>query len=168
MENSLINLIQVVLAGGLAYFSVRYWKKSLNNKFKLDTNQAAYTLFIITQIVACLLIVFFAVDDQILAKLQAFKLFGEGASGLWSFIGVQTIGSVLTYFLMNVLAHLFFNSIHTTENGLHAELESNKWFSIAIYSSAFIGFVIITTSFVLRSALYVWVSKDAGLLPQLY
>lgn len=168
MENTLIHLLQVALAGGFALLSVRYWKRSLNNKFQLNTNLAAYILFASIQIVACLSLVFFALDEHVIVRLQEYNFFGANSEGLWSFIGVQAIGSIIIYIVMNLAAHLFFNAIQPTEKGLYGEIEKNNWKPIILYGIVFVGFTIISASFALRQALIIWISNDSGPLPQLY
>ena len=165
MEHIIINFTQVLVAGALAFFSMKYWKRNLNNQFKLDTSNLAYTLFTVTQILAVFTILFFSIDEQILAYLEGLSVFGQNAGALWAFVGIQVLTSIVTYVLINMIAHLMFTIIHPTENGLHAEIESNHWYSILIYGVIFIGLTVIASSFVLRPALFEWIANDVSLKP---
>lgn len=165
MENILINSFQVIIAGCLAYLSLRYWKRSLNKKFKLDTESSAYILFSSVQVLSILSIVFLSIDQEVLTYLEVFSLIGDNSAGLWAFWGVQLLSTSVLYVIINMLAHVFYSITFQTQRGMHAEIELGKWKSLIPYFVFFIGSVWIASSFILKPILVQWLANDSALIP---
>ena len=165
MERITLFATELIIAAGLIYTVLTFWKRQLQKTYFLESNNKAYALFIVMQILGLLTIVVQGIDPQGLVYMEDLSPFGANAREFWTFYGFQVLGFLLTYLLSIRLAQIVFKSTFKSDKGLYKEISEDNWAPALIAGIVMVFFAAIISGIILRPLLLDGVSRHAGLVP---
>ena len=165
MEKIALNLVEIVMAIGLMFATLRYWNNKLRKGYDIGGKNKSYSVFIGFQMLTIIVIMLYGIDPQNSLYLEGLSLFESGAREYWSIIGVQLMGFVLVFILANLIGHILFKVGYLSENGLYKEIKNDNIAASIIVSTIIFSTAILISHFVLKAFLFDWVSRNAALIP---
>lgn len=143
----------------------RYWKKKYFDDQLFKSSNTAYSLFVFSQLMSLLLIVYFGVDTQNYGYLKDLSILGEHAGDYWGYFSIQVFSFVLVYIVVVLFSFLIYKISIPTENELKDEIYENNWSPILLFFGIQLTLSLIGASFVLRPFLFDWASGLRTVLP---
>jgi len=165
MKNVAINFSEVILLTTLIYLSIKYWKSKLLYPFCKGENIYSYSVFVLFQIITLSLIFFSSFDSQTFAFVTDIDLFGNKSKENWAFLGVQVVGSSLTYIIANVFGHLIYKIAGVSKKGLYNSISLDEKQNVLLASILILVFGYAISLFVLRPFLLNWIADSIAYLP---
>ncbi len=165
MEKILAHSIELIITCGLIFGVLTYWNKKIKTTYHLEKDNLAYTLFILSQLLAIVFIVVEGIDPQngqIMSNMHPFK---EQSAKFWAIQGVYLIGFVLVYILSLVMTTIISITTGFIDKSIASEIEKVNWQSTLIYGSILIAISYVFSLFVLRPFLVEWIANNAQFVP---
>lgn len=165
MNKITLVIAELIIASGLIYTILNFWKRRMQKPYGIESTNKAYGLFLATQIITLLLIVWLAIDPQSLVYMEDLQPTGAGSGLFWTFYGFQIIGFLITYLLSAIMARLIFRYAFQSGKDLNKEISEDNWGPGLIVGCMTIFFGVIVSGFLLRSVVWEWISGNAGFVP---
>lgn len=145
--------------------ALKFWKNKLKDEQLLKSDNKAYAVFLFSQILSILLIIFLGIDSQNHSYLKDLPIIGGGAGDYWGYLSIEVFSFLLTYIVINLFSFFIYKTSIPSENELKDEIYDNNWAPVLVFLGVQITLTVVMASFVLQPFLFEWASGLRTVLP---